>query len=92
MRPDPGSTRRFRVAAIFILAVLGAASLSGCGERDQTTMYKDGKFRGKPDSRPWDNPPPASGAPEWNKGDRATWENQMRSRSAGQNEHGRINY
>jgi hypothetical protein len=66
--------------------------LAGCSEREQVVAYKNGKYQGKPDTRPWDNPPPAYGPPEWTKGDRAAWEGEMRSRNAGQNEYGRIGH
>lgn len=80
-----------RILALAILAAL-AGSLAGCSEREQTVLYKDGKYRGKPDTRPWDNTPPAYGSESWKEGDHVTWENQVRSRSAGQNENRRIGH
>ena len=81
-----------RLSALAILAVLAISGIAGCGEREQTALYKDGKYRGKPDMRPWDNAPPAYGSAEWKKGDRGTWENEVRGRSAAQNEYGRIGH
>jgi hypothetical protein len=80
-----------RILALAILAAL-AGGLAGCSEREQTALYKDGKYRGKPDTRPWDNAAPAYGSESWKKGDHVTWENQVRSRSAGQNENRRIGH
>lgn len=36
---------------IFALVILAAfaGGLAGCSEREQTALYKDGKYRGKPD-------------------------------------------
>ena len=80
-----------RILALAILAAL-AGGLAGCSEREQTALYKDGKYRGKPDTRPWDNAPPADSSESWKQGDHATWENQVRTRSAAQNENRRIGH
>ena len=81
---------RRRLLAAIIVAILGA-TIAGCGEREQAAVYKDGKYQGKPDGRPWDSEPP-SGPAQWTKGDHASWENQVRSRSAAQNENRRIGH
>lgn len=81
-----------RLVAYSILGALIAVSLGGCGEREQTASYKGGKYRGKPDSQPWDNAPPAHGSSTWAKGDRETWENQVKARNSAQNEYGRIGH
>jgi hypothetical protein len=76
-----------------MIAALLAFGAAGCGERDQTTQYRDGKYRGKSDTRPWDNAPAATSTGSWTKGDNATWENEMRTRTiASQNEHRRIGH
>ena len=72
---------------VFAVLAMFAAALTGCGELDQTAQYKDGKYRGKPDTRPWDNAPLAYVRGTWDKGDRSTWEKQRKARSDGQNEH-----
>ncbi len=46
--------------AALAVAVLAALGLSGCGEPDQVVVYKQGKYQGKPDTRSWDNAPPAA--------------------------------
>lgn len=89
MRCRSGSEMK-RLAALAFLAVFVAAGVAACGERPQTALYKDGKYRGKPDLRPWDNAPAAYGSPEWKKGDEVTWENGVRTRTQTQNEYGRI--
>jgi hypothetical protein len=78
------------IASLALLAVLGASVLAGCGEKPQTTLYKNGKFRGKPDMRPWDNASVTYGSPDWRKGDQASWDNRVRDRAMTQNEYGRI--
>ncbi|MGH8686545.1 MAG: hypothetical protein ACREVQ_02440 [Burkholderiales bacterium] len=76
--------------AVWLGAALLAAALAGCGEETQVTVYKQGKYQGKPDMQPWDNAPLAYGRANWNKGDRASWEDQIAKRSLGQNEDNRI--
>ena len=75
-----------------VLALLVAIGIAGCGEREQTTLYKDGKYRGKPDTKPWDNAPPAYGTAGWAKGDYESWENQVKARNSAQNEYRRIGH
>ena len=71
-------------------AVLVAGFVAGCGERPQVVVYKSGKYQGKPDTKPWDNAPLAYGGNDWAKGDKASWEKQINTRSLGQNEYRRI--
>lgn len=69
--------------ALLIVGALGCAALVlGCGELPQTTFYKQGEYRGKPDALPWD-----SGA---FKGDQGAWEKALKARNNGQNEYVRI--
>ena len=73
------------------LAALLALGLTGCGEPNQVVVYKQGKYQGKPDTRPWDNEPPAAGlGGKWSKGDRTSWEAQIKARQLAQHEHARI--
>lgn len=81
-----------RAIVLALAAAVVGVGLAGCGERPQTVSYKAGKFRGKPDTRPWDNAPSAYGSPEWKKGDRDTWENRIHDRNAAQNEYRRIGH
>ncbi len=78
------------------LMVLGAALLavglaSGCGEREQVVVYKQGKYQGKPDSKPWDNDPGSAlyTTSKWSRGDKASWEAALRARNQTQNEYTR---
>jgi hypothetical protein len=73
-------------------AALVAVGVSACGEKSQVVVYKQGKYQGKPDGRPWDNDPPV---PElrggkWTKGDRTSWEDEIKNRQLAQHEHKRI--
>ena len=72
-------------------AFLVALGLGACGERDQVTVYKQGKYQGKPDTKPWDNDPAASlyTTSKWNKGDQASWESTLKTRNLAQNEYTR---
>ena len=74
---------------VAVLALLGA-SIAGCGEREQVVSYKDGKYQGKPDGRPWDSQPRSDGSAGWVKGDHASWENEVKARTGGQGENRRI--
>lgn len=78
--------RRLVVAVLFVVA-----GLAGCGEDEQVIVYQQGKYQGKPDTRPWDNDPGASAYPasKWNKGDKNGWETALKSRNQNQNEYTR---
>jgi hypothetical protein len=73
-----------------LLALFALCALVACSEREQIADFKQGKYQGKPDSRPWDNEPLAYGAAKWTKGDRASWETQIKARQLGQHEDKRI--
>ena len=81
-----------RSIALALVTALAASALAGCGEKPQTALYKNGKYRGKPDDRPWDNAPAAYGSPEWRKGDQQSWDNGVRERTTTQNEYSRIGH
>jgi hypothetical protein len=72
-------------------ALLLALGLGACGEREQVIVYKQGKYQGKPDTKPWENDPGASlyTSSKWSKGDKASWESALRTRNLGQNEYTR---
>ena len=78
------------IVASAMLAV--AAGFAGCGEREQVIVYKQGKYQGKPDTKPWENDPAASlyTTSKWTKGDQASWESAVRARNLGQNEYSRV--
>ena len=67
------------VAAVAAIVALG---LAGCGENQQVTVYKQGKYQGKPDGKPWDSPQYG--------GDQAKWERAIQARTQSQNEYVRI--
>lgn len=77
--------RRF----VLVAAAVGVLGLAACGEPEQVVVYKQGKYQGKPDTRPWDNEPLALG-PQWKKGDRAGWETAIKERNLAQHEYKRI--
>ena len=73
-------------------AIAVALALSACGEREQVIVYKQGKYQGKPDTKPWENDPGASlyTSSNWSKGDRTSWESALKTRNLGQNEYTRV--
>jgi hypothetical protein len=78
--------RLILVVAAFGLTVI----LVGCGEPEQVVVYKQGKYQGKPDAQPWNSEPLAHESGKWTKGDKASWETQIKTRQLGQHEHKRI--
>jgi hypothetical protein len=76
---------------LLLVAAFGlVAGLSACGEPEQVVVYKQGKYQGKPDGRPWDSEPLAYESAKWAKGDKVSWETQIKTRQLGQHEHKRI--
>ena len=75
--------------AVAVLMV--TAGLAGCGEKDQVIVYHQGKYQGKPDSRPWENEPGASiyTTSKWTKGDKTSWDAAIKARNQNQNEYTR---
>ena len=73
-------------------ALATVAALSACGEREQVIVYKQGKYQGKPDNKPWDSDPAASlyTSSKWTQGDKSSWEAALRQRNASQNEYSRV--
>jgi hypothetical protein len=70
-----------RLLAITVAAGLVLAA-AGCGESTQVTVYKQGRYQGKPDKQPWDN--------DQFKGDKSAWEMTVKARNDGQNEYKRV--
>jgi hypothetical protein len=81
-------TGKLLLAGAALFAVFG---LSGCGESDQVVVYEQGKYKGKSDTKPWENEPGGSlyTTSRWNKGDKASWETALKARNQGQNEYTR---
>jgi hypothetical protein len=76
-----------------LVIAIAAVAVSGCMEVEQNAGgQKLGKYQGKPDGRSWDNDPLAigSGNAKWTKGDKLSWETQIKARNDGQNEYKRI--
>lgn len=83
------SVRKLAIAGAALIALAG---MTGCGESEQVIVYKQGKYQGKPDTKPWENEPSASlyTTSKWNKGDKSGWETALRSRAQHQNEYTRV--
>jgi hypothetical protein len=73
-------------------ALLFAVGLGACGERDQVTVYKQGKYQGKPDTKPWENGPESSlyTTSRWDQGNKTSWEAAVKTRNLAQNEYNRV--
>ncbi len=84
--------RGARKLALAGAALLAAVGLGACGERDQVTVYKQGKYQGKPDTKPWENAPGSSLYPtsKWDQGDKTSWEAAVKTRNLAQNEYNRV--
>lgn len=74
-------TIKTRILMISAIAV-AAAALAGCGEKASVTVYKQGKYQGKPDNVPWQGT-------AFN-GNQAEWEKAIKARTVGQNEYVRV--
>ncbi|HCX33175.1 MAG TPA: hypothetical protein DHV08_06195 [Rhodocyclaceae bacterium] len=68
-------------SVLIVSAMLAAFGLAACGERPQVNVYQQGKYQGKADTAPYDNP--AFGK------DKAKWEAAVRARGQGQDEYTR---
>ena len=74
-----------------LVALAALVALAGCMEVEQasqTATKKPGQTV-RSDTTPWSNEPLAMG-PKWSKGDRASWEDQIKKRQLAQHEHRRI--
>ena len=78
---------RLIACAAVLAAVFG---LAACGEADQVVVYKQGKYQGKPDGKPWDGEALLVNDSKWTKGDKASWEEKIKQRNQSQNEYKRI--
>ena len=80
--------RRIVLAAAAATLAFG---LGGCGEKEQVMVYKQGKYQGKADGKPWENDPGGSlyTTSKWTKGDKVSWEAAIKSRNQNQNEYTR---
>jgi hypothetical protein len=83
--------RRALRAGLVLVVVAAVAGLAGCGEREQVVVYKQGKYQGKPDAKPWSNDPSAAvyTPQKWTQGDQMSWENAVKTRNLTQNEYTR---
>ena len=83
------AARRILLAGAALAVVLG---LAACGEREQVIVYKQGKYQGKPDTKPWENGPGTSlyTTSKWNQGDKTSWESAVKTRNLAQNEYTRV--
>jgi len=82
------ATRRLLITGAALIFAFG---LGACGERDQVTVYKQGKYQGKPDTKPWENDPAAAiyTTSKWDKGSKTGWESAVKTRNLAQNEYTR---
>jgi hypothetical protein len=74
---------------IRLVLVAAVLALAACGDRDPIAEGTRA-YQGKRDSRAWDNEPLLYGQAKWTKGDRASWEAQIKGRQLTQDEHKRI--
>ena len=72
-----------RLASALTAALLSVGMLGGCVEKPQTAATK------KSDGKPWDSAQNAYTAQGRKSGDQASWEQQLKVRSQGQDEYSR---
>ena len=72
-----------RPRALYLLTLAAAAfALTACGEKPNVTVYKQGKYQGKPDNVPWQSAPFNNNQGEWEKA--------IKARNNAQNEYLRV--
>lgn len=77
--------------ATIAAAIAAAIVLPGCMETEQSASpSRHGKYQGKPDGKPWESTPLAYESQKWGKGDRNSWEEQIKKRQLTQHEDRRI--
>ena len=76
---------------LLVAMAVAAFGLAACGDRQQLGEGKR-SYQGKPDNQPWNNEPLAGEyrGGKWSKGDRASWETEIKARQLMQHEHKRI--
>ena len=72
-----------------LVALAAGLALAACMEMEQESARKQVGQTVKGDTKPWDNEPLAGG-PKWNKGDRNSWEEQIKRRQLAQDESKRM--
>ena len=73
-----------------LLLSAAALMIAGCMEVEQATSpERQAGQTVRRDTAAWNNEPIANG-PKWNKGDRTSWEEQIKKRQLAQHEHRRI--
>jgi len=72
-----------------LLLLAAALSFAGCMEVEQTATAKQPGQTVRRDTPAWNNEPLASG-PKWTKGNRVSWEEQIKKRQLAQSENLRI--
>ena len=70
-------------------ALVLVAGLTACGEKGEVVNYKQGKYQGKADTRPYENAPTAFAGGKWTAGDKTSWEVAIKQRQQAQNEYNR---
>ena len=83
--------RAFERVVTGAVGILLAGGLAGCGEQSQlgqSTTYKQGKYQGKPDTRPYEAGSGVySQGAQWAAGDKTAWEAAIKRRQLDQNEY-----
>jgi hypothetical protein len=74
---------------LLLLMIAASLGLSACAKRESIAEAPRA-YQGKTDSHPWDNAPLSYGQDTWTKGDRASWEAEIKARQSAQNEYKRI--
>ena len=75
--------------ALVLLLIAVSLGLAGCAERAQIAEGKRA-YQGKADNQPWDNAPLSYEQAKWTRGDRASWEAEIKARQLAQHEYKRI--
>ena len=76
------TARTMKRLGLVTALLVAAAGFAGCGEKPTVTVYKQGKYQGKPDNVPWASAPFNNNQVEWEKA--------IKKRNEAQNEYIRV--
>jgi hypothetical protein len=77
-----------RQIALAVLCASLGTGLVGCSKPEQAAeTNKNGKYAGKPDTRPWESEKTAFTDAKLAKGDKTAWESAIKARNQSQNEY-----
>lgn len=82
--------KTYKLLMITLIAGAATLGLSSCAESPQDAPMQSGKYRGKPDTHPWQGGDQKYAGEAFKQGDKASWDTAIAKRMQAQNEYVRI--